>query len=343
MKLFTVAVITILALTSVGVLKTFEQEETYSARLARIAQEVNAKNVGWTAQAPSRFADLKFENVKAMMGAFYEDLSHIPDVTEVHEFPNAAPDSFDSATQWPKCKSIKEVRDQAACGSCWAFGAVEAMSDRICIASDQTVQTRISAEDLNSCCSSCGMGCNGGYPSAAWDYFVRTGLVTGDLYGNNDWCLPYSIPGCAHHVAPIKPLEPCGSIVPTPACTQKCNSHYTTSYSKDKHYGKNSYSVRGESKMMNELSTNGPFEVAFSVYEDFLSYKTGVYTHTSGRMLGGHAVKVVGYGSESGTDYWLIANSWNETWGDNGFFKISRGNNECGIESQGVAGLPKTN
>jgi len=46
------------------------------------------------------------------------------------------PDSFDSRTQWPNCESIKEIRDQSACGSCWAFGACEAMSDRICIASN---------------------------------------------------------------------------------------------------------------------------------------------------------------------------------------------------------------
>ena len=32
--------------------------------------------------------------------------------------------------QWANCSSVKEVRDQAACGSCWAFGAVESMSDR---------------------------------------------------------------------------------------------------------------------------------------------------------------------------------------------------------------------
>lgn len=343
MKLFTLSVITILALTSVAVFKTLDHQEDYSARLARIAQEVNAKNLSWKAKAPTRFSELKFENVKALMGTFFEEESPLVDVSEIHQFTENAPDSFDSSTQWPKCQSIKEIRDQAACGSCWAFGAVTAMSDRICIESDQTIQTRISSENLNSCCSSCGMGCNGGYPSAAWDYFARTGLVTGDLYGNNDWCQPYSIPGCAHHVDPQPPLKPCGDIVPTPSCQQKCNPSYTTSFKNDKHYGKNSYSVRGATKMMQEVSTNGPFEVAFTVYEDFLSYSTGVYQHSSGRMLGGHAVRVVGYGTESGTDYWLVANSWNHTWGDNGFFKILRGSNECGIESQGVAGMIKTN
>jgi len=58
-------------------------------------------------------------------------------------------------------------------------------------------------------------------------------------------------------------------------------------------------------------------------------------------FLGGHAVKVLGWGIEDGTNYWIVANSWNNNWGDNGFFKIGRGNDECEIEEQIVAGLPK--
>lgn len=85
--------------------------------------------------------------------------------------------------------------------------------------------------------------------------------------------------------------------------------------------------------------TNGPVEVAFDVYEDFLSYKSGVYSHVSGGSVGGHAVKMIGWGTENGSDYWIIANSWNNAWGDNGFFKILRGSDECSIEDSVVAGM----
>lgn len=68
--------------------------------------------------------------------------------------------------------------------------------------------------------------------------------------------------------------------------------------------------------------TNGPIEASFSVYEDFLTYKSGVYKHTTGSYLGGHAIKVLGWGVEGGEDYWLCANSWNNEWGANGYFKI---------------------
>lgn len=92
---------------------------------------------------------------------------------------------------------------------------------------------------------------------------------------------------------------------------------------------------------MQEIYTNGPVETAFTVYEDFLTYKSGVYRHRTGGELGGHAVKIVGWGVENGLKYWKIANSWNPNWGDQGYFKILRGTDECGIEDQVCAGIPK--
>lgn len=87
--------------------------------------------------------------------------------------------------------------------------------------------------------------------------------------------------------------------------------------------------------------TNGPVEASFTVYTDFLSYKSGVYQQMKGTFAGGHAVKILGWGTEGGKPYWLVANSWNKDWGDKGFFKILRGSDECGIESHITAGLPK--
>ena len=67
-----------------------------------------------------------------------------------------------------------------------AFGAVEAMSDRICIHSNATVKVSISAEDLLDCCGLCGMGCDGGWPEMAWYYWSEDGIVTGGNYGTTD-------------------------------------------------------------------------------------------------------------------------------------------------------------
>jgi cathepsin B len=89
------------------------------------------------------------------------------------------------------------------------------------------------------------------------------------------------------------------------------------------------------------MFAHGPVEACFDVYEDFLGYKSGVYSHQTGDYLGGHCVKCIGWGVDSNGDpYWLCNNSWTTTWGDKGQFKILRGSDECGIEDDVVAGTP---
>lgn len=67
----------------------------------------------------------------------------------------------------------------------------------------------------------------------------------------------------------------------------------------------------------------------------------GVYIKTeNATKLGGHAVKLIGWGEENGIPYWLLVNSWNRDWGDNGTFKIRRGTNECRIDNSTTAGVP---
>jgi len=70
--------------------------------------------------------------------------------------------------QCPNYSSISEIHDQESCGSCWTFGEVYAMSDRVCIASGQQQQVTISVSDLMSCCSICSNGCKGGLFGPTW-------------------------------------------------------------------------------------------------------------------------------------------------------------------------------
>ena len=93
---------------------------------------------------------------------------------------------------------------------------------------------------------------------------------------------------------------------------------------------------------MREIQTNGPVVASFDVYEDFFSYTGGIYSHVSGgESVSGHSVRIIGWGVENGVKYWLMVNSWNECWGERGFFRMKRGVNECGIEEEIIAGMPK--
>lgn len=90
---------------------------------------------------------------------------------------------------------------------------------------------------------------------------------------------------------------------------------------------------------MTEIQTHGPITAGFNVYSDWVAYKSGVYKVQGGEELGGHAVKIIGWGVEDATKYWLVSNSFGEAWGDAGFFKIARYVGSCGIEQSLVAGL----
>lgn len=295
-----------------------------------IVHKVNSDSEArWEAALNEKFSNYTVAQFKRILGAKFtrqSDRESIPLVK--HPRSLKLPTAFDARKAWPQCSTIGRILDQGHCGSCWAFGAVESLSDRFCIQFGLNIS--LSVNDLLACCGfMCGSGCNGGYPINAWRYFVHHGVVTEE-------CDPYfDATGCSH--------PGCEPAYPTPKCNKKC-ADGNEIWRNSKHYSVSAYRVNSDpSDIMAEVYKNGPVEVSFDVYEDFAHYKSGVYKHVTGEALGGHAVKLIGWGtSEDGEDYWLVANSWNEGWGEDGYFMIKRGTNECGIEDDVVAGLPSS-
>ena len=222
------------------------------------------------------------------------------------------PENFDARVQWPTC--IKPIRNQGNCGSCWAFALAEALEDRFCIKSSGAENTLLSPQHLVSC-DGFNYGCRGGNIYLSWIYVYFYGVVS-------DTCKPYT-----------------SGIGQTPTCTETCTDarndntkYFTDAYPKV---------LRSVNDIKTEIMTNGPVEAGYTVYEDFMYYRGGIYEQRSTRSLGGHAVKLVGFGKDSATgkEFWIAANSWGKFWGENGFFRIAIG--QCQLEQNVMVGSPR--
>nr|CCA30060.1 unnamed protein product [Neospora caninum Liverpool] len=326
-------------------------------KMAKRAETGDAKHM-WEPEVSLRFKFLSLKDAKKLMGTFLVNTRveglrlpsgvPLPAKTVFENANEPVPANFDARTAFPVCKDVVgHVRDQGDCGSCWAFASTEAFNDRLCIRSQGKGVMPLSTQHTTSCCNAihcASFGCNGGQPGMAWRWFERKGVVTGgdfDTLGKGTTCWPYEIPFCAHHAK--APFPNCDTDVrprKTPKCRKDCEeaaySEHVLPFDKDVHKASSSYSLRSRDAVKRDMMAHGTVTGAFMVYEDFLNYKSGVYKHVYGGPLGGHAIKIIGWGTEDGEEYWHAVNSWNTYWGDSGHFKIEMG--QCGVDNEMVAG-----
>ncbi|HWU45071.1 MAG TPA: C1 family peptidase, partial [Bdellovibrio sp.] len=197
---------------------------------------------------------------------------------------------------------VSPILDQANCGSCVAFASIGVLETQYKISSlIPDFNARFSAQNLFSC----GGGyCNWGWqPDSAAEFLQRTGVP-------DEACMPYSSGATGKDVS----------------CRVSCPDTSTrsvkiTSYTQPTSGSQDLQAVK-------QALQKGPLVTTLSVYADFMAYAGGVYKHTSGEMMGGHAVSIVGY--DDTMSAFIVRNSWGEEWGDKGFVYVSY-DDESGI------------
>jgi cathepsin B len=341
-------------------LLTVAAANTHDEDRARMIEKINSSpGVLWKAGMTERFGHLPVGASKNLCGVKAESAEDLRAGVAAGRYGRIskregleAPESFDAAEKWPECaKTITDIRDQSNCGCCWAFGAAEAISDRLCIATGGKVQVPLSAQETCFCAQS--DGCDGGMLATGWEYTKKHGLATGGQYKGSGpfgagMCNDFSLPHCHHHGPqgsdpyPDENKPGCPATTESPQCPKSCDADAKAPYDDFASYrykfdGEVNQVDSDETAIMHEIMTNGPVEAAFSVYSDFENYVSGIYHATSSQMMGGHAIKITGWGAEDGVKYWKVQNSWNPHWGEKGYFRIKRGTDECGIEDQVVA------
>jgi len=192
---------------------------------------------------------------------------------------------------------IHGVRNQGNCGSAWAIAVADPLADRCCLHTGKD-HGLLSVQELVSCHSG-GYGCQGGWPSWAYDYIKKVGGLVPET------CFPYR-----------------GQNIP---CPYKCvdGSDWKAAHV----CNCPSYSRCIGVEQMKTCLRAGPISVAFYVPQSFFSYKEGIYK-CDGSSLGLHVVSAIGYG-DSPECYWILRNSWGDKWGMEGYVYMAC--QTCGV------------
>jgi len=235
---------------------------------------------------------------------------------------------------------VNNIKDQGECGSCWTFSATASLESRWAILNGWLPS--LSEQNLVDCVhtgSSDSSGCNGGWYTNAWDYVASyKGFAVGSITGTNPAGLPKKYSG-QDLESYYKYTGEAGT------CAFKANyigaytSDYKTIYYNQPYSASHDIAENSPSAMIEALQT-GPISVAIDASgNSFTYYSAGTLKASECGTNLDHAVNVIGYGSDSNGDYWLLRNSWGTTWGLEGYFKFARTSTEG---SEGTCGVQKS-
>ena len=219
--------------------------------------------------------------------------------------------ALNASVDWRAHGLVSEVKNQGACGSCWAFSTVVSIegqhakrTGQLVSLSEQNLVDCVKGEKLPGDDSTCCMGCKGGLMNDAFQYLIdhqKGGIDTEASYG-------YTGRGGT------------------------CS--FDASDDGSKITGWTAIPPGDEDALLDAVATVGPVSIGVDASIGWQLYFGGIMHPTlcsSNPKKMDHGVAIVGYGTEKGKDYWIIRNSWGSSWGEHGYSRIVRGQNACGL------------
>ena len=280
------------------------------------------------------------------------------------------PKCFDLRKKYPDRMSIP--LQQASCGSCWAFATTSTLSDRfriltnthlyrhmdytdVALKKTYTILSQLSPYFLAACdfCTinpslyklivdqgSCNNKCDGGVIQYAYIYIHQNGIISTQCNPEAQFKYEcHSVEDLAsHYVDPLNPKHECHLF-------KIMEPYQVNMYENEELYDPIDLDDNTKA-IQSEIYRNGTVTAGFKVYQSFYNFfKTnpmGIYTGPSSndKLVGGHAICIVGWGVYGDVKYWIVRNSWGINWGDGGYFRIEMGKNVCDIESDVWAARP---
>jgi len=264
----------------------------------------NAKTDKTFTVALNKFADLTNQEFANMYNGLRVPEGYVHQGTLQADTTVTLPDTWD----WRKQGAVTGVKNQGQCGSCWSFSTTGSVEGCHFLTSGKLVS--LSEQNIMDCSWNNGnQGCNGGLMTQAMDYIISNkGVDTEASY-------PY-----------------------TAQSSTTCNYQVANKGSSETAY---TNVASGDEGALQTSVHKGPTSVAIDAsHSSFQFYSSGVYNEPacSSSQLD-HGVLAIGWGTDSGSAYWLVKNSWGTDWGMSGYIEMSRNaNNQCGIAT--MATLP---
>ncbi|XP_076450639.1 cathepsin L-like peptidase [Babylonia areolata] len=249
----------------------------------------------------NHLGDMTSKEVVAMLNGYKMSANRTAGATYL---PPSNVGDLPSEVDWRTKGYVTPVKNQAQCGSCWAFSSTGSLEGQHFKKTGTLVS--LSEQNLMDCSRKEGNhGCEGGLMDQAFTYIKKNkGVDTEESY-------PYR--------------------------ARDENCHFSPANVGATDTGYVDITQGSESDLQSAVATVGPISVAIDASKrSFQLYRSGVYYEpkcSSERL--DHGVLAVGYGTAGSEDYWLVKNSWGAQWGMNGYIQMSRNrNNNCGIATQ---------